>query len=109
MGDLHAVVFAGDLSFEQHPLHLGAGAGNSQLSDWTWKINWLSQAKAWRKFVQDGKSGDWAMFVESDTIFQNEFGHDFCEVWDSIDLKDRQLTFFNSWWINFSKFTSIIK
>ena len=55
----------------------------------------LSQAKAWKKFVQDGKSGDWAMFVESDTIFQNEFGHDFCEVWDSIDLKDTHMLYLN--------------
>ena len=55
----------------------------------------LSQAKAWKKFVQDGKSGDWAMFVESDTIFQNEFGHNFCEVWDSIDLKDTHMLYLN--------------
>ena len=33
------------------------------------------------------------MFVESDTIFQNEFGHDFQEVWDSIDLKDTHVVF----------------
>ena len=55
----------------------------------------LSQAKAWKKFVQDGKSGDWAMFVESDTIFHNEFGHNFCEVWDSIDLKDTHMLYLN--------------
>ena len=55
----------------------------------------LSQAKAWKKFIQDGKSGDWAMFVESDTIFQNEFGHNFCEVWDSIDLKDTHMLYLN--------------
>lgn len=55
----------------------------------------LSQAKAWKKFIQDGKSGDWAMFVESDTIFHNEFGHDFCEVWDSIDLKDTHMLYLN--------------
>ena len=55
----------------------------------------LSQAKAWKKFIQDGKSGDWAMFVESDTIFHNEFGHNFCEVWDSIDLKDTHMLYLN--------------
>jgi len=55
----------------------------------------LSQAKAWKKFIQDGKSGDWAMFVESDTIFQNDFGHNFCEVWDSIDLKDTHMLYLN--------------
>ena len=46
------------------------------------------------KFVQDGKSGDW-VFVESDTIFHNEFGHNFCEVWDSIDLKDTHMLYLN--------------
>ena len=35
------------------------------------------------------------MFVESDTIFQNEFGHNFCEVWDSIDLKDTHMLYLN--------------
>ena len=55
----------------------------------------LSQAKAWKKFIQDGKSGDWAMFVESDTIFHNEFGHNFCEVWDSIDSKDTHMLYLN--------------
>ena len=35
------------------------------------------------------------MFVESDTIFHNEFGHNFCEVWDSIDLKDTHMLYLN--------------
>ena len=35
------------------------------------------------------------MFVESDTIFHNDFGHNFCEVWDSIDLKDTHMLYLN--------------